>query len=94
MTCILCNADTEAGSIEDVIARAGGGLSNASTCSTFTAEKSSRRRRALRSAFRCALLTIPRDEEADKTVEKIRRRRMWLGFHIREIDGALTVCRL
>ena len=84
----LCNADTEAGSIEEVIARAGESLSNVSTCSTFTAEKKlgvGKKSLAFSVSLRAADHTLS-DEEADKTVEKILGAvECELGFRIREI---------
>ena len=84
----LCNADTEAGSIEDVIARAGGELvERIDLFDVYRGEKLGVGKKSL--AFSVSLRAADHtlsDEEADKTVEKILGAvECELGFRIREI---------
>ena len=84
----LCNADTEAGSIEEVIARAGGELvERIDLFDVYRGEKLGVGKKSL--AFSVSLRAADHtlsDEEADKTVEKILGAvECELGFRIREI---------
>ena len=84
----LCNADTEAGSIEEVISHAGGKLvEKIDLFDVFRGEKLGTGKKSL--AFNVSLRSADHtltDDEADKTAEKILHAvEKELGFKLREI---------
>ena len=84
----LCNADAEAGSIEEVISRAGGKLvEKIDLFDVFRGEKLGTGKKSL--AFNVSLRSADHtltDDEADKTAEKILHAvEKELGFKLREI---------
>ncbi|MEE0835325.1 MAG: phenylalanine--tRNA ligase subunit beta, partial [Clostridia bacterium] len=84
----LCNADTEAGTVEEVICRAGGKLvEKIDLFDVFRGEKLGAGKKSL--AFNVSLRSADHtltDDEADKTVDKILRAvEKELGFKLREM---------